>query len=103
MLNAEEAMPDGGTLTLIGRCDSGNSGELEKWVCLEVIDTGQGMSPEQLVKLFRPFHTTKTNGNGLGLAITRKIIAAHGGTIEAQSELGRGTKFTIRLPVFTER
>jgi signal transduction histidine kinase len=99
MLNAEEAMPDGGTLTLIGRCDGGKSGEVEKWVCLEVIDTGHGMSPEQLAKLFRPFHTTKTNGNGLGLAISRKIIAAHGGTIEAQSELGRGTKFTIRLPV----
>ena len=49
--------------------------------------------------MFRPFHTTKTNGNGLGLATTRKIILAHGGTIDVQSEPGRGTKFTIRLPV----
>jgi signal transduction histidine kinase len=92
MLNAEQAMPDGGTLTLIGRRDG-------DFVCLDIIDTGQGIAPEQLAKLFRPFHTTKSNGNGLGLATTRKIVAAHGGTIDAQSELGRGTKFTIRLPI----
>ena len=99
MLNAEQAMLEGGTLTLIGRCENANSSDSDKWVCLEVIDTGQGIQRDQLGKLFRPFHTTKSNGNGLGLAITRKIIAAHGGTIEVQSELGRGTKFTIRLPV----
>jgi two-component system, NtrC family, sensor histidine kinase HydH len=91
MLNAEQAMPDGGTLTLTGQRD-GDA------VRLDVIDTGHGIAPEQLAKLFRPFHTTKTNGNGLGLATTRKIIAAHCGTIDAQSEPGRGTKFTIRLP-----
>jgi signal transduction histidine kinase len=101
MLNAEQAMPDGGTLTLVGRCEQFNSTlskEFQPWVCLEVIDTGHGIPPEQLAKLFRPFHTTKMNGNGLGLATTRKIIAAHRGTIDVQSELGRGTKFTIRLP-----
>jgi signal transduction histidine kinase len=63
-----------------------------------VIDTGCGIPAEQLPKLFRPFHTTKTAGHGLGLAITRKIVQAHGGTIGVQSEPGRGTKFTIRLP-----
>jgi two-component system, NtrC family, sensor histidine kinase HydH len=102
MLNAEQAMPDGGTLTLVGRCEESKlpiTGESAQWVSLEVIDTGHGIAPEQLAKLFRPFHTTKTNGNGLGLATTRKIIAAHGGTIEVQSETGRGTKFTIRLPI----
>ena len=91
MLNAEQAMPDGGTLTLIGRRD-GDA------VCLDVIDTGCGIPAEQLPKLFRPFHTTKASGHGLGLAITRKIVQAHGGTIGVQSEPGRGTKFTIRLP-----
>lgn len=91
MLNAEQAMPDGGTLTLLGRTDG-------PWVCLDVIDTGQGMAADVLAKLFRPFHTTKKNGNGLGLATTRKIVAAHGGTIDVQSEPGRGTKFTIKLP-----
>lgn len=91
MLNAEQAMPEGGTLTLLGSRE-GNV------VCLDVIDTGCGISAEQLPKLFRPFHTTKANGNGLGLATTRKIILAHGGRIDVQSEPGRGTKFTIRLP-----
>ncbi len=92
MLNAEQAMPEGGTLTLVGSRD----GEA---VCLDVIDTGKGVPPEQLPKLFRPFHTTKPNGHGLGLATTRKIIHAHGGTIDVQSEPGCGTKFAIRLPV----
>jgi signal transduction histidine kinase len=91
MLNAEQAMPDGGTLTLVGRCGDGA-------VYLEVIDTGAGIAPEAMAKLFRPFHTTKPDGSGLGLATTRKIVLAHGGTIEAQSEPGRGTKFTIALP-----
>lgn len=101
MLNAEQAMPDGGTLTLVGRCEDAKpsqGNEAAQWVCLEVIDNGHGIPPEQLTKLFRPFHTTKLNGNGLGLAITRKIITAHGGSIDVQSEPGRGTKFTIRLP-----
>lgn len=91
MLNAEQAMPEGGTLTLIGRS------EVEK-VYLDVIDTGAGITPEVMVKLFQPFHTTKPDGSGLGLATTRKIVIAHGGTIEAQSEPGRGTKFTIGIP-----
>ncbi len=91
MLNAEQAMPDGGTLTLIGRRDGDG-------VCLEVIDTGCGMTPEVLAKVFRPFHTTKQTGSGLGLPTARKIVLAHGGTIGVQSEPGRGTEFTIRLP-----
>ncbi|QJW96386.1 sensor histidine kinase [Frigoriglobus tundricola] len=92
MLNAEQAMPDGGTLTLTGRCEGAT-------VLLDVIDTGVGIEPAALAKLFRPFHTTKPDGNGLGLATTRKIVAAHGGTIGVQSTPGRGTKFTIALPV----
>jgi signal transduction histidine kinase len=91
MLNAEQAMPEGGTMTLIGRIDADA-------VCLDVIDTGCGMTPDLLAKVFRPFHTTKKDGNGLGLATARKIVLAHGGDIAVQSEPGRGTKFTIRLP-----
>lgn len=91
MLNAEQAMPDGGALTLIGSTDGSR-------VLLDVIDTGAGIEPEAMAKLFRPFHTTKPDGSGLGLATTRKIVAAHGGTIEVQSTPGRGTKFTIALP-----
>jgi signal transduction histidine kinase len=76
---------------LIGRTDG-------SWVHLDVIDSGCGMTPEVLAKVFKPFHTTKENGSGLGLPTARKIVLAHGGTIDVQSEPGRGSKFTIRLP-----
>jgi signal transduction histidine kinase len=56
------------------------------------------MSQDLLGKVFRAYHTTKKDGNGLGLPTARKVVVAHGGTLEVQSELGRGTKFTLRLP-----
>jgi two-component system sensor histidine kinase HydH len=93
LLNAEQAMPEGGQIVLQTRADGGD------WVCLDVIDTGTGIDPTELPKLFRPFHTTKPGGTGLGLPTTKKIVRAHGGDVEVQSEPGRGTKFTIRLPV----
>lgn len=95
MLNAEQAMPEGGEITLQTRMD----GEM---VCLDVIDNGTGIEPDELPKIFRPFHTTKPGGTGLGLATTRKIVQAHGGEIEVQSQVGRGTKFTVRLPKVVE-
>lgn len=91
LLNAEQAMPEGGTLTLTGRSDG-------PWVALDVIDTGCGIAADVLPHVFTPFRTTKKSGTGLGLPTAQKVIAAHGGTIEVQSEPGRGTKFTIRLP-----
>ena len=87
MLNAEQAMPEGGNIVLQTRPDG-------DFVCLDVIDTGKGIEPDDLNKVFRPFHTTKPGGTGLGLATTRKIVRAHGGEIDVQSEPGRGTKFT---------
>jgi two-component system sensor histidine kinase HydH len=95
VLNAEQAMPDGGEIVLQTRLD-GDA------VYLDVIDTGKGIDPDDLPKLFRPFHTTKPGGTGLGLALTRKIVRAHGGEIAVQSEPGRGTRFTIRLPHVVE-
>jgi two-component system sensor histidine kinase HydH len=95
MLNAEDAMPDGGTLAVQARVDGG-------WVELDVIDTGCGMPADVAANVFRPFVTTKPEGTGLGLATAKKIVAAHGGTISVQSEVGRGTKFTVRLPAGCE-
>ncbi len=92
LLNAEQAMPEGGEIILQASQEPG-------WVRLDVIDTGCGIPAEELLKLFTPFHTTKPGGTGLGLPTTRKIIEAHGGTIDVISEVGRGTKVTIRLPV----
>ncbi len=66
---------------------------------LDVIDTGSGIPADRLPKIFKPFHTTKPGGTGLGLPITRKVIEAHRGTIDVQSEVDRGTQFTIRLPL----
>jgi signal transduction histidine kinase len=92
LLNAQQAMPDGGEVTIQARSEADA-------IHLSVIDTGKGMTPEVSAKIFRPFFSTRQGGAGLGLATTRRIIAAHGGTIEVQSEVGRGSKFTIRLPI----
>ena len=91
MLNAAQAMPEGGELTIQAVHEPGE-------VFLSLIDTGTGMAPEVLSRLFRPFFSTKPGGTGLGLATTRRIIRAHGGSLSVQSEVDRGTKFTIRLP-----
>jgi signal transduction histidine kinase len=91
LLNAEQAMPQGGELTVQASRHDGD-------ISLSFIDTGKGMPPEVAAKVFRPFFSTKPGGSGLGLATTRKIIEAHGGRIDVQSEVDRGTKFTIHLP-----
>ncbi len=114
MLNAVQAMPQGGELTLqamidpapplAGRASDGHSNPSlarPANVLLMLIDTGAGIAPNVLPRIFEPFFSTKTKsgGSGLGLPTTRKIIEAHGGSIDVQSELGKGTKFTIRLPI----
>jgi signal transduction histidine kinase len=90
LLNAEQAMPTGGELTIQAVREAGG-------VCLSLIDTGKGMTPEVAAKIFRPFFSTKASGSGLGLPTARNIIEAHGGTIDVESEVDRGTKFTIHL------
>ncbi|HVS35154.1 MAG TPA: ATP-binding protein [Gemmataceae bacterium] len=90
LLNAQQAMPDGGEITLQATAEGDG-------VSLSVIDAGKGMTPETAAKAFQPFFSTRQGGTGLGLATTRKIIEAHGGTIELQSEVGRGSKFTLHL------
>lgn len=93
MLNAEQAMPEGGQITIQAARDPGS----EKLVCLSIIDTGKGMSEDVLSNIFKPFYSTRKGGTGLGLPTTRRIIEAHEGSIIAESEVGRGTRFAIRL------
>ncbi len=94
-LNADQAMEKGGILRIQARSD-GNR------LCVDVSDTGCGMSRETLSRIFDPFFTTKPvgKGTGLGLSIIHGIIKKHGGTVNVHSELGKGTTFTVCLPVF---
>jgi signal transduction histidine kinase len=93
LLNALEAMPQGGQLTL-------RSWAEDQEVCVEVADTGVGMTPEVQRRLFDPFFTTKgARGTGLGLSVSQALIKGHHGTLTAHSEPGRGATFVIRLPV----
>ncbi|MEJ5311884.1 MAG: GAF domain-containing protein [Anaerolineae bacterium] len=92
VINAIDAMPKGGTLTIRTILDHKN-------VIIEFADTGIGMSPEVQARLFEPFFTTKAHGSGLGLSISYGIIQEHNGQILVQSEVGKGTTFTIVLPV----
>ena len=93
--NAAQAMPEGGELLVrVGR--RGNHVELT------VTDTGVGMTPEQVDRCFELYWSTKKNGTGLGLATTRRIVEQHGGTISVISEPGRGTSFSITLPLVVE-
>ena len=89
--NALEAMPEGGEL--VARTRITRTG-----VALDLIDTGSGMEANQLINMFKEFYTTKDGGTGLGLPTAKKIIEAHGGIINVQSDVGRGTQFSIEFP-----
>lgn len=96
MVNAIQAMPEGGRLTISSRADE------EGWVKVSFRDTGCGISAENMGKLFTPFFTTKEDvkGVGLGLAVSHGIIERHGGRIEVESREGEGSTFTIYLPSY---
>lgn len=89
--NAFEAMPNGGELVVITQVT-------RTGVALEMIDNGCGMDENTLFRMFEPFYSTKNNGTGLGLPTAKKIIEAHGGTIDVQSVVGLGTKFRLEFP-----
>ena len=91
VLNAMDAMPQGGRLTMRTRRDDSK-------VRIEVADTGSGLTPEECERIFTPYYTSKQNGIGLGLAIVQSVVSDHGGTISVRSEPGRGTTFVIELP-----
>ena len=105
LFNAVEAMGAEGTLTVsteespapLGKHENGAG--VRRWLHVRIVDSGIGISPENIKRIFEPFFTTKQHGTGLGLAVTRRIIEEHNGVIEVDSEQGKGTTFTVTLPM----
>jgi len=96
VLNAQEAMPDGGEIMLRSSVKGKNA-------CLSITDTGCGIAQEDLDKIFRVYYTSgKPGGSGLGLATAQRIIEDHGGEIRVRSEVGKGTELTVTLPIVTD-
>lgn len=131
-MNALQAMPGGGILTVACHCISTEQAKsqscqdtnammrtiqgaypmpsqesqqtllVKQWLELVVSDTGVGIATDQIGQIFQPFHTTKAHGIGLGLPITRRLIEDHGGQIRIESQLGYGTTVLVHLPLFTD-
>ncbi len=100
--NALQAMSEGGILTITCHVITGVSKETPQWVEVMVADTGTGIPSEHMERIFQPFFTTKAHGIGLGLPITRRLIEDHGGLLLVESQPGKGTTFSIRLPLRNE-
>jgi signal transduction histidine kinase len=91
LANAAEATPAGGEVVVRARAENGS-------IALAVADSGPGIAPELRARVFEPFYTTRPNGTGLGLAVARQIVEAHGGRIDVADRPGGGACFTILLP-----
>jgi len=106
LINASQAMaearhtqqPHGGSDELILRTERSHSHGREEFL-IHVTDTGPGIAPDQLDKIFHPYVSEKKNGTGLGLPTARRVIEEHGGTLTVHSELGRGSDFVVALPI----
>ena len=94
--NSLQAMRSGGILRI--RTEANPT-----YVVISFIDSGHGIAPEEIGRLFEPYFTTKENGTGLGLMIVQRIVREHGGTIEVESDKDRGTTFRVKLPVHEKR
>jgi signal transduction histidine kinase len=93
LLNACQAMPTGGLVRI--------STAMERWdsVRVSIADTGVGIPPDDLGKIYQLYYTTKPHGSGIGLSLVYRVVQMHNGFIDASSELGRGTTMVVRLPV----
>ncbi len=102
ILNAMQAMPDGGELSVTAanehRPEQADGLAAGRYVRITFADTGQGIAPEDLPRIFDPYFTTKQAGNGLGLASVYSIVARHGGRVDVESAAGQGAAFVLRLP-----
>jgi len=100
LVNAAHAIEDQGVITVRTGIDK-NAVDGNEWVWVQIADTGKGIAPEHVHRIFDPFFTTKPlgQGTGLGLSVSYSIVEKHGGRIELNSELGRGSTFTVRLPL----
>jgi signal transduction histidine kinase len=94
LLNAIQATPPGGTVQVTAAAET-------EVLLLAVIDSGSGVAPELMDRIFDPYFTTKPHGTGLGLPIALRIIQAHGGTLDVSSAHGAGTTVEVRLPIAT--
>jgi two-component system NtrC family sensor kinase len=96
ILNAAEAMTSGGKLTIASSLSADG-----QFISITFADSGPGIPEKDRERIFDPFYTTKEHGTGLGLAISYGIVEQHGGTIGVESHIGKGTTFTVQLPVGT--
>jgi signal transduction histidine kinase len=98
ILNGQQAMEPkgGGELILLTRQEESPQG---RWAVLDVIDTGVGIAERVLARVFDLYFSTKEKGMGLGLPTSKRIVEEHGGSIEVHSEAGKGSQFTVRLPM----
>jgi signal transduction histidine kinase len=98
LINAVEAMSGGGELRVVAKPLPGR-----RQVAIQIYDTGEGIPPELLTRLFEPFATAKERGTGLGLAVSRRIVEEHDGTIEVHPRRPRGTMFEVNIPLIVSR
>jgi signal transduction histidine kinase len=94
VLNAQQAMGDGGSITIRVSEDAPSGVGI-----IEVTDTGPGIPEAMRDKLFKPFQTSKVEGHGIGLALVKRFVDNFGGSVEVESEAGRGTTFRLKLPL----
>ena len=109
IINGIQAMPEGGRLVVktlassdfseLSRAVEPSEAPEPEWVAVSIADTGAGIPEENLEQIFEPLFTTKPKGIGLGLAIVKTMVEGHGGAIEVESEVGKGSTFTVRLPL----